>query len=210
MIARLPIIPTLVVIAAVLTMVGLGIWQIGRAQEKDDLKAAMVERPDLPVLDYPFASAGEEKYLYRRLQTECDEVIGMTVAGGKDASGRTGWRQIALCRNKGFDTVFPVQIGLASDPSALSDWAGGPVEGLAKEAPDTRGLLERMFSGSAQRPAMIVTSEPKAGLRPSAPPNPEEYRNTSWAYAGQWFFFAITALFIYGFAVKGRIKKSAR
>ena len=36
---RIPILSTIVVIAAVLTMIGLGIWQLGRKTEKEALIA---------------------------------------------------------------------------------------------------------------------------------------------------------------------------
>jgi len=199
-----PIIPTIIVLVAVATMVALGVWQIGRAQEKDSLKAAMIERPDLPVIDYPFAEPSDKAYLYRRLRAACDEVRGITVSGGKDADGRTGWTQTATCWNRANDQEFMVQIGVTGDPGALAQWEGGAVEGLAQQAPDPRGLFERMFTTSSQRPAMIVSGEPKAGLLPSSRPNPDEYKNSSWAYAGQWFFFAITALVIYVFALRSR------
>ena len=207
MMRHIPLIPTALVVLAAATMVGLGFWQIGRAEEKDLLKVAMTERPALPVTDYPFGEATEEKYLYRRLRATCDAVSAISVSGGKDAAGRTGWRQIAECRSEGGEETFFVLIGLAAEPGAVADWSGGPVQGIAKEAPDGRALLERLFTTSPRRPAMIVASEPQAGLLPSAAPNPEEYRNTSWAYAGQWFFFAITALVIYGFALRSRARK---
>ena len=209
MFKRLPIVPTILVVVAAAIMVSLGFWQIGRAQEKDRLKLAMEERPALPVIDYPFADATNEEYLYRRLRADCDAVTGIDVSGGMDAAGRTGWRQIASCTNAATGQVFQVQIGVAKDPGEVSQWQGGPVEGVAKESPDNRSALERMFSGGVRRPAMIVASEPKAGLLPSQAPNPEEYRNSSWAYAGQWFFFAITALVIYGFALRSRAGKRA-
>jgi surfeit locus 1 family protein len=201
---RLPIIPTIIVVAAALTMVGLGIWQIGRAQEKDSLKAAMIERPQMPTIDYPFGDPDALEYLYRRMRAQCDEVRGMTIAGGKDANGRTGWTQIATCWNAANDSEFAVQIGLSGDPSTTAQWQGGQVVGLAKEAPDPRGMVERLFGASPQRPAMIVSDEPKAGLLANAQPDPQEYKNSSWAYAGQWFFFAITALVIYALAVRSR------
>ncbi|MEM6856657.1 MAG: SURF1 family cytochrome oxidase biogenesis protein [Pseudomonadota bacterium] len=207
MLNRLPIIPTVIVVAAAATMVALGIWQIGRAEQKDRLKAAMIERPQMLTIDYPFAEPDALEYLYRRVRAQCDEVRGITVAGGKDVNGRTGWTQIATCWNAANDSQFAVQIGLSGDPATTVKWQGGPVVGLAKEAPDPRGIVERLFTASPQRPAMIVADEPKAGLLANARPDPEEYKNSSWAYAGQWFFFALTALVIYGFAVRSRVSK---
>lgn len=201
---QLPIIPTAIVAAAVATMIALGIWQLQRGEERDRLKQAMVERPTQPVLDYPFGDAGDERYLFRRLRASCDQVTAVDVAGGKDAVGRTGWRQIATCVDRASGASFQAQIGVAERPDAVIDWDGGVVEGLAAQAPDERGFLERLSFRPSNRAAMIVASEPKAGLRPSRLPDPAEYDNTSWAYAGQWFFFALTALVIYGFALRRR------
>ena len=201
---RLPIIPTIVVAVAIATMIALGFWQLGRGEERDRLKLAMVERPLQPTLDYPFGDAGGERYLFRRLRARCDDVVQIDIAGGKDASGRTGWRQIATCLNRDSRDSFQVQIGVAERPDTVVQWDGGAVEGLAAQAPDERGFLERLSFRPANRPAMIVASEPKAGLQPSRQPDPAEYENTSWAYAGQWFFFALTALVIYGFALRRR------
>ena len=201
---RLPIIPTIIVAAAVATMIALGIWQLGRGAERDALKAAMAERPAMPVLDYPFADATDPRYLYRRLRADCDAVTGFEVAGGKDGSDHTGWRQIATCRNQASGQSFKVQIGIAQRPDTMVEWSGGPVEGLAAAAPDQRSFLERLTFRPANRPAMIVSADPKAGLSASRQPDPSEHENTSWAYAGQWFFFALTALVIYALALRRR------
>ncbi|WPZ04042.1 SURF1 family cytochrome oxidase biogenesis protein [Blastomonas marina] len=206
---RLPIIPTIVVAAAVATMIALGIWQLGRGAERDRLKQAMVERPTQPLLDYPFGKAGDERYLFRRLRATCDEVTRIEVAGGKDAAGRTGWRQIATCVNRASGASFQTQIGVAERPDTVVEWDGGVIEGLAAQGPDDRGFLERLSFRPSNRAAMIVASEPKAGLKASRQPDPAEYENTSWAYAGQWFFFAFTALVIYAFALRRRWRERA-
>jgi len=54
---------------------------------------------------------------------------------------------------------------------------------------------------------MIVARDPVEGLLPSRQPQPSEEENSSWAYAGQWFFFALTALVIYFFAVRSRLRR---
>lgn len=201
---RPPILPTIVVAVAFAAMIALGIWQLQRGEERDRLKAAMVARPVQPVLDYPFADPVAERYLYRRLRARCDEVTDIDVAGGKDAAGRTGWRQIATCLNRASGASFQAQIGVAERPGTVVRWNGGDVEGLAAQAPDDRSFLQRLSFRPSNRAAMIVASDPKAGLRPSRQPDPAEYENTSWAYAGQWFFFAFTALAIYWLALRRR------
>jgi surfeit locus 1 family protein len=206
---RVPVIPTIVVAAAIATMVALGFWQLGRGAERDQLKRAMIERPEMPVMDYPFDNPRNESYLYRKLRANCDEIFELNVVGGRDASGRTGWRQIASCLSPSGQT-FQSQIGVASKPDTVADWAGGSVEGIAVLAPDRRGFWERLAFTPPQRPLMIVADEPKAGLLPSQRPDPADYENTSWGYAGQWFFFALTALVIYILALKKSVTGTRR
>ena len=51
---------------------------------------------------------------------------------------------------------------------------------------------------------MVIANEAKAGLEPLARPDPADLPNNHLAYAGQWFFFALTALAIYWLALKRR------
>ena len=50
----------------------------------------------------------------------------------------------------------------------------------------------------------LVAEVPQAGLRPLAAPDPGDLPNNHLAYAGQWFFFALTALVIYVLALRRR------
>jgi surfeit locus 1 family protein len=49
-----------------------------------------------------------------------------------------------------------------------------------------------------------VIGRPVAELAPLAPPDPADIPNNHLAYAGQWFFFALTALVIYVLALRRR------
>ena len=62
---RVPIIPTIIVIAAALTMVGLGIWQLGRKAEKE----ALIARYDAPETGAYIREAAEA-YLRKGLLRE--------------------------------------------------------------------------------------------------------------------------------------------
>ena len=48
-----PILPTIVVLAAVATMVMLGVWQLQRKAEKDALLAAYAAASNLPPIGWP-------------------------------------------------------------------------------------------------------------------------------------------------------------
>jgi cytochrome oxidase assembly protein ShyY1 len=50
----------------------------------------------------------------------------------------------------------------------------------------------------------IVADPPLAGLEANAKPDPGDLPNNHLAYAGQWFFFALTALVIYVLALRRR------
>jgi surfeit locus 1 family protein len=55
---------------------------------------------------------------------------------------------------------------------------------------------------------VLQAAQPVAGLAPLAPPDPSDLPNNHLAYAGQWFFFALTALVIYVLALRRRRKSS--
>ncbi|MDJ0977063.1 MAG: SURF1 family cytochrome oxidase biogenesis protein [Erythrobacter sp.] len=208
MIQRLPLIPTVLVTAAVLTMVALGIWQIGRAQEKDARIEALQSRPNAPAAPYPYGSSRDEALLYRVLEAECSRVLSWQQIGGKDAQGRTGWRQIATCLNEPSGATFLADMGVSGSPNASIEWTGGAVTGGSILEPDTRGVIALILRKPREGRLMVIAQDPAPGLSPSKQPEPRAEGNSSWAYAGQWFFFAITALVIYGFAVRSRLSKT--
>jgi cytochrome oxidase assembly protein ShyY1 len=206
MIRRLPVIPTILVLAAVATMIGLGIWQIGRAQEKDERIATLAERVEMSAATYPYADPYDESFLYRTLEAECSEVIEWQAIGGQDTRGRNGWRQIATCVHAPTDTRFKADMGVSADPGADPQWAGGTIRGRAILEPDERGIGELVTRTTRDAKLMIVAEEAAGDLVPSAQPQPmAAEENSSWAYAGQWFFFALTAMVVYGFAVRPRL-----
>ena len=95
---RLPILPTIVVAAAVLTMIGLGVWQLGRAEWKADLLArysqAQAMSSDVP---WPRNEPERERSLFRWSGFTCERVLGMRSGAGTSAQGVKGWQHIARC-----------------------------------------------------------------------------------------------------------------
>jgi len=53
----------------------------------------------------------------------------------------------------------------------------------------------------------LIASPPLAGLEASAMPDPGELPNNHLSYAVQWFLFALTALVIYGIALRARLRR---
>ncbi len=185
---RVPIIPTILVVAAAAVMVALGFWQLGRSEEK----TAMIARYSTIPVDQaaqPLVAEGnwQEELLYRRLSFDCGAPAGMRSTAATSANGAKGWSHVAKCS---FDGDQQVEVALGWTISAVApEWEGGSVVGVL----GPKGKL--------------VADPPLAGLEALAAPDPNDLPNNHLAYAGQWFFFALTALVIYGFALRGRRKK---
>jgi len=189
MIARPPLIPTALVLAAACAMVALGIWQLGRAGWKADLierhqrALAMTEE-----VAFPYTREDQSGALYRRSSLICRRVIESSAIAGRNARGAPGWAQTALCGTAGGEAM--IALGWSRDPASVA-WAGGKVAGVIVPA------------GEGVR---LVAYPPLAGLQPLARPDPRDLPNNHLAYAVQWFVFAATALVIYGLALRKRNK----
>ena len=181
---RVPIIPTIFVVAAVATMIALGIWQLGRLKEKEALLARYQAAAGASgLVPFPTAGDGADTW-FRRSEVAC---LGAKVAdpvAGTAASGQAGWVHRATCTVSGGAAVV-VDLGFSRD-LAKPDWRGGKVTGVIAPGP------------------RLVADPPLAGLQPMARPDPGDLPNNHLAYAGQWFFFALTALVIYVLALRRR------
>ncbi len=200
---RIPIFSTIIVIASVATMIWLGVWQLGRAEERDLQNAALAKRILLPPVAYPRSGVGDE-FRYRTLRAHCSKVVSWEVAGGKDANGQTGWSKIATCVDEASGSRFKVNVGVGLGPDKYPRWDGGDLTGRGTLEGDDRSILEMIMRIERPRRLMIVSAEAAPGLVLSEQPDPATETNSSWAYAGQWFFFALTALVIYVLALRRR------
>lgn len=188
---RLPLIPTILVAAAVAVMIGLGIWQLQRSSEKQDQIARYRVASTQPPVAWPNMSGGHEALLYRRADGFCTEVVGWRAAAGRSASGDTGWSHIASCRTGGAEGPgMQVDMGWSTSSAAPAGWNGGAVSGIIGPDRDHR--------------IRLVSARPASGLQPSAPPSPEATPNSHLLYAAQWFFFAAAAAVIYLLALRRR------
>jgi cytochrome oxidase assembly protein ShyY1 len=200
---RFPLVPTILVAAAVATMIALGVWQLRRAGEKEALQLRYERNLALPPMALPPAATADETLLYRRAAAFCLEVTGWRTTGGKSASGQGGTRFIAECRTGAEGPGFVADMGVSSDPRAKPDWKGGELAGRIAAEPRSGGLVERLAGKSPPPRPMIVSDRPAPGLQASAPPVPDA-PNNSLAYAFQWFFFAAAAAAIYLLALRRR------
>ena len=184
-----PIIPTIIVLAACATMVGLGVWQLGRMDEKAQLleRYAAAEASSEPVI-FPRDNDGSDVW-FRRSEVTCESVMAIQPIAGTAASGAKGWAMRAQCALDG-EAQALVDLGFSRDLE-LPDWQGGTAVGVIAPGP------------------RLIADPALSGLAPLAKPDPADLPNNHFAYAVQWFFFAITALVIYVLAVRSRLKRPA-
>ena len=191
MIRQLPIFAATVVVAAALTMVALGFWQLDRAQQKNELltryAAAGLMSSEVA---WPIDEADVEGALFRRATLNCATASSLGARAGTNVRGAKGWAHFASCSIAGTDAVATVALGWSRE-IIKPQWDGGIVSGIVAPGP------------------RLVVTEATAGLEPLAPPDPADVPNNHLAYAGQWFFFALTALLIFGLANRKRIKEQA-
>ncbi len=185
---RIPVFATVVVMCAVATMIGLGIWQLERMQWKETLlvRYAAALRDDTAVA-WPTDPHQFAQTSFRRSTVTCAADVELSAISGRNAAGEAGWVQIAECLNE-VGARAAVQLGWSRNPAPVA-FTGGTFAG--RIAP----------YGKAVR---LVADPPQAGLEASAAPDPREIPNNHWAYAIQWFFFAATALVIFVIALRRR------
>jgi surfeit locus 1 family protein len=181
---RVPIVATIIVLAAVATMIALGVWQLGRKAEKE----ALIARYEAAVVGsemalFPMEGEGED-VLFRRSMLVCNAVESIEAVSGTSATGQKGWVHRARCVET-IEATIPVDLGFSRDLIKPA-FTGGPVNGIIAPGP------------------RLVADPPMAGLQPMAKPDPGDLPNNHLAYAGQWFFFALTALVIYVLALRRR------
>jgi len=190
MIRKWPLVPTILVAAAVATMIGLGIWQLDRRQEKLALLDRLTAAQDQPPIAWPTAPSTAPLPLFRAATGHCLSVTGFRTAAGQNRKGETGFLVIADCRVGAEGPGMAVELGWSKNPNAGRDYKGGLVSGVI--APDS---VSRM---------RLVAAEPGPGLMASAPPSPASIPNNHLSYAIQWFLFAGIAALIYVLALRLR------
>lgn len=187
---RVPLLPTLIVLAAVSVMVRLGVWQLDRMHEKEALLARYAAAGSLSAeVPWPTDSRGADAVLYRRATLDCVSAANPSTMAGQDAGGKAGVVHIVDCALDGGRTARVV-LGWSRDPASVA-WSGGRVGGWIAPGP------------------RLVADPPQAGLAPSVRPDPSDLPNNHLAYAVQWFLFALTAVVIYAIALWRRGKRSA-
>jgi cytochrome oxidase assembly protein ShyY1 len=196
---RVPVVATIVVVAAVALMIGLGVWQLQRAKWKEGLIARYAAADKLPPIAFPTAPIhGDELPLFRHATGVCLRIAGERAIGGENRAGEPGYVHIVECSTGAEGPGMAVEVGWSKDPSAKVNWAGGPVSGVI--APDRK-----------HRMRLVAASAPP-GLEPSKVPDVTSVSPVTPAghrgYAFTWFGLALIALVTYVLAVRKRWTKA--
>lgn len=96
---RIPIFSTIVVIAAALTMVGLGVWQLQRKTEKEALIARYQAAQAQTGIQ--FISPSNPEAAFTRTIQPCADPAAQMVVAGRNAMGQSGWVHVARCTISG-------------------------------------------------------------------------------------------------------------
>lgn len=193
MIRKLPLIPTILVGLAIAAMIGLGIWQLDRRDQKLALLENYKAAAGLPPISWPTLPPKEPLPLFRYATGNCLQVIGFRTAAGQNLKGEPGFLMIADCRTGAEGPGMAVELGWSKDPNAGKSWQGGLVSGTI--VPDSQNRMR------------LVAASPGPGLIASAPPSPDTIPNNHFSYAVQWFLFAGIAALIYALALRQRWQK---
>lgn len=199
---RFPVVATILVVLAAATMIGLGVWQLQRRQQKLAELATLAANPSKPVIAFPSPPIGDD-LLFRKAGAFCLKPVSFAL----DGAGKAGFRVIARCATGAEGPGFSVQLGTTHDPEFKPRWGGGKVSGMISHAPSDRPLIASLFGKSAPQPLLLVADTPAPGLTANEMPSIESIPNNHLAYAVQWFLFAGVAVIIYLLALRRRARK---
>lgn len=190
MLKRLPILPTLLVLIAVGVMMRLGFWQLDRLHQKEALLARYVSAQTMSAdVAWPQTKADAEPLLFRHARIDCQTPAADKPLSGHNAHGAAGWSHMVTCTLAGGGKA-EIVLGWSRDFEPRQ-WTGVEVGGIV-----VQGIAA---------PARLFADPPLVGLEASAKPDPKDLPNNHLSYAVQWFLFALTALVIYGLALRKRL-----
>ena len=214
-----PVVPTLMVAAMLAVLVSLGLWQIDRMHQKNEMLARYTANSAAPAEALPQRIADPESYAFRTARLACTFEGEAVLSPGGNLAGKAGNHVYALCREPGREARVVVDLGWVPFQVAAVPVAGlsAEIEGVVRPWADHTAMEK--ISGSARvspqsfqaeagiapvfvQAKRIVPGETEGGAafpetQPS-PLEPEAIPNNHRSYAIQWFLFAATLLAIYG------------
>lgn len=198
MIRRIPLLPTLIVAVAIAIMVGLGIWQLQRAEWKARLVARYEAARNLPPIAFPTMPMETDALpFFRHATGVCLRPISKRAVAGQNRAGESGYAHIVDCTTGAEGPGLSVEVGWSKDPSARFSWAGGPVSGVI--VPDRRSRM-RLVAASAP-PGLEASRVPDVATATRV--TPAGHRG----YAATWFALAAVAAVIFALALARRLGK---
>ena len=209
--------PTLAAALAVALFVGLGIWQLQRADYKDRLHADYLQRVGMPVLNMQQTSA-PETVLGRRLRIQGQPIGTTLLLDNRVRDGRAGYEVFVPYRLAGRTDALLVHTGWVPAPAhradapALSPPPSGAQTGIALSPPrsgwakagqeELAPLLYRVqrldlgeLSGALGLPLLpfLLTLEADGAWMQGGGAGGVRSRG----YAVQWFGLALAACIVY-------------
>jgi len=109
--AKVPYISAALVGAAVVTMAGLGVWQLQRWHSYQVNRARLEQsKADAPIA-FPkkVDATTRDQYLFQTASGYCAAVTSWSATGGGNINGDSGWRHLATCLH-GSCAPFPAPI----------------------------------------------------------------------------------------------------
>ncbi len=213
----LPVAATLLTLAMIPLLIGLGVWQLHRRAWKHDLIARLEAARTLPPVtphDYYRAMIGATDLQYRRAEVDCrpGRVAPYDIRGGESATssgdGATG-------SGGGGEGGFLVVVDCHSPPGrgerrrpdlvVVAGWTPRPdaTHALDLDTTFTGTLIEHPYGSASDRPRfMLIPTTATPGLLPSRLPDPADLPDNHLSYALQWFAFAATLAVVYAVYVR--------
>ena len=170
-------------------MIALGVWQLRRAEWKADLIARYSAGA---------GDVGQRPLAARRGRAGARAVPLEPV--------RLAQRVLGIRTHRG-RPARPARAASRRSPAASSTAAARPKSrsagrGRPQQIALGRRRGQRVIAPGRHVGGTLHASPPAPGLEPLAPPDPGDLPNNHLVYAGQWFFFALTALVIYVLALR--------
>ncbi|PWG02663.1 SURF1 family cytochrome oxidase biogenesis protein [Sphingosinicella humi] len=172
---RLPVLPSLIVAAAVAVMIGLGVWQL----ERKEWKEALIAQAEAYGAGPP-------------ISIDCRISENPEARAGRNQDDMVGYHYLVPCEAmlaEGEMGVLTVDLG----------WSKAPQVVILEPGDHTFVGPVLRFN---EQPPLLIVSEPDPPLEPSAIPLAQNIPNNHLFYAIQWFFFAAAAAVIYLLALR--------